>query len=253
MPNKLVLTQATEVSDPYEKLTQLAKKANFLVILELLTALCHPRINIEQMDRLGQAINFISRYSPWRKPVDLEAISFELIDTIRNNDFSLLSSFFTVTSSLPLTWSNNAHYRQYASLKAKDVIDLIATLIDQPTFRKKIGSQQTIVTCQYLDLCTDFLEVFKHNPKRKHAQFANGLGRGSIWSSFLISTSHLENIPKSCKTIHSNLRQIFPSITPYFEISDGPWLLSEELVTISLLCVYFDLLEHAYEKVIQAS
>jgi len=241
--------QTTLMSNGYAELTQLAKKANIFVILELLTALHHSRDHVEKRDRLSQAVSSILIYSPWRKPVDVETMSFELLDTVGKNEFHLLHSFFSVASSLPLTWSKEAHHCHYAALTGQEIIELIAILIEQPNFRQKVGARQLSVVNQYLDLCSDLLEICEDNQKDLSAKAKDGeAGHGSIWCSFLLSRSQLRDIPSRYDLICNELNQISLPIIPYFSTSDGQWILSEDLLTITLLYTYLGLLEYAYAK-----
>ena len=128
MPDKIDARKKKEGFQAYEELTQLAKEANIFVILELLTALYHSRDNIEERDRLNQAITHILVYSPWRKSQEFDTMCFELLDSI--NDSSLISRFFTVIQRLPLTYAESPQYRHYASLSGQELLDLTRILIE---------------------------------------------------------------------------------------------------------------------------
>ena len=128
MPDKIDARKKKEGFQAYEELTQLAREANIFVILELLTALYNSRANVEERDRLNQAITHILVYSPWRKSQGLDTMCFELLDSI--NDSSLISRFFTVIQSLPLTYAENPQYRHYASLSGQELLDLTRILIE---------------------------------------------------------------------------------------------------------------------------
>ena len=178
MQNKIDARKKKEGLYAYEELTQLAREANIFVILELLTALYHCRDNVEQKDRLNQAISHILVYSPWRKSQEFDTMCFELLDCIK--DSSLISRFFAVIQSLPLTYSENPQYRHYASLSGQELLDLTRILIEQPTFRNNIGSYGCFIAHRYLQICTDLLEICELNQQDISVGVNREVSRGAI-------------------------------------------------------------------------
>ena len=98
MQEKIHVWQKEEGFDAYQELTQLAKEANVFVILKLLTALHHAKDDVEERDRLNQAINHIRAYSPWCQSQGVESMYLELLDNI--SDSNLVGRFFKVIQSL---------------------------------------------------------------------------------------------------------------------------------------------------------
>lgn len=248
MPDKIDARKKKEGFQAYEELTQLAKEANIFVILELLTALYHSRDKVEERDRLNQAITHILVYSPWRKSQEFDTMCFELLDSI--NDSSLISRFFAVIQSLPLTYAKNPQYRHYASLSGQELLNLTRILIEQPTFRNNIGSYGCFIAHRYLQLCTDLLEICELNQQDILVDENREISHGAIWKSFLLSPPQLGDIPANYRMIQNDVQRLNLPLLPFFAIDDGSWLLSKEQLIDTLLCAYMQLLEHAYENLV---
>ena len=173
---------------------------------------------------------------------------FELLDSI--NDSSLISRFFTVIQSLPLTYSENPQYRHYASLSGQELLDLTRILIEQPTFRNNNGSYGCFIAHRYLKLCIDLLEICELNQQDISVGVNREVSRGAIWRSFLLSPPQLGDILANYRMIQNDVQRLNLPLLPFFAIDDGSWLLSKEQLIDTLLCAYMQLLEHAYENLV---
>ena len=230
----------------YEELAQLAKEANILVILELLTAHQHSGNDVPARDRLSQAITHILVYRRWRKALGIEDMCFDLLHSM--NDSNLVHRFFTFIESLPLTFAKKPHYWGYFRLGGQKLVDLIADLLKQPTFRNNIGVYGCFMANRYLEVCTDLLEICQENRQVLLAGPSRGMSRSPIWRSFLLSPPQLGDIPANYLMIQNCTQCLNLPLIPFFEIEDRHWLLSTQQLTDTLLCAYMELKKYAKEN-----
>lgn len=243
MQENIHVWQKQEGFDPYQELTQLAKEANVFVILKLLTALHHAKDDVEERDRLTQAINHIRAYSPWCQSQGVESMYLELLDNI--GDSNLVGRFFKVIQSLPLTYAEDPHYRNYTSLSWQTLFQQTMTLIEQPTFKGNVGFGGYIVAHQYLTICAILLDICELNQHDTSAE----LSLGPIWRSFILSPAQLDEIPWNYRMFQKDTQRLNLPPIPFFAVDDGSWILSKEQLIDTLLRAHMCLAEHTYENI----
>lgn len=243
MQEKIHVWQKEEGFDAHQELTQLAKEANVFVILKLLTALHHAKDDVEERDRLNQAINHIRVYSPWCQSQGVESMYLELLDNI--GDSNLVGRFFKVIQSLPLTYAENPHYRNYASLSWQTIFKQTMTLIEQPTLKGNVGFGGYIAAHQYLTICAILLEFCVLNQHDTSAE----LSLDPIWRSFILSPAQLDEIPSIYRMFQKDTQRLNLPPIPFFAVDDGSWILSKEQLIDTLLRAHMCLAEHTCENI----
>ena len=238
MANKLVLTQAAEVSDPYKELTQLAKEADILIILDLLKTLHHTDGDAEKRDRFSQAIRYIYQSVPQHRHIDFLGIGALLYS--KRTDQGLLQKLYAVIASLPLTYAKNPQHRHYSTLGAHHLLTLTTELV-QNTRETRPG--QTSAALQYLDICAELLVICLSKQQIKPA--SDPISKSlefPLLTSFFFSTTQLKDILPKYEAIQKGDGISLPEL-PLFKIGEWQWLFSKDLLTDTLLRTYVYLSE----------
>jgi len=236
------MNQKTEFKqNVYDELAQLAKEADILVTLELLTALHDFREDIETRNRLTQTLAFVQMLVPYRKSTGVYDLNFGLLgDTDRS---SLVNKIFEIAQALPLTFSKQPNYLHLASLSDELLLEFLEILVDGPRFCNTFGKHNSLIVRRYLKICSDLLEICNLNLEATPVGPDGIRSTSSLWRSFLLFPVQLGDIPRNYRLIQKDTQRVGLPVLPYFALEGGIWLLSREILIETLLVAFSRLLD----------